>query len=106
MDENEKTLLLDRTYECPICDHKIKAKSVKTSVAKFVDKEYREQAKPANCYIEKNDTFVPAFSTMNVPKFKESYDSTESAYQLSSILKNNENVDLYGKTVIKNRTNI
>ena len=37
MDENEKTLLLDRTYECPICDHKIKAKSVKTSVAKFVE---------------------------------------------------------------------
>ena len=25
MDENEKTLLLDRTYECPICEHKIKA---------------------------------------------------------------------------------
>ena len=37
MDENEKTLLLDRTYECPICEHKIKAKSVKTSVAKFVE---------------------------------------------------------------------
>lgn len=36
MDENEKTLLLDRTYECPVCDHKIKAKSVKTNVAKFV----------------------------------------------------------------------
>ena len=80
--------------------------AIHKSVAKFVDKEYREQAKPANCYIEKNDRFVPAFSTMNVPKFKESYDSTESAYQLSSILKNNENVDLYGKTVIKNRTNI
>ena len=39
---------------------------------------------------------------MNVPKFKESYDSRESAYQLSNILKNNENIDLYGKTVIKN----
>lgn len=36
MDENEKTLILDRTYTCPICDSKIKAKSVKTNVAKFV----------------------------------------------------------------------
>ena len=36
MDENEKTLLLDKTYECPICDNKVKAKSVKTNVAKFV----------------------------------------------------------------------
>lgn len=36
MDDNEKTLLLDRTYTCPICDKKIKVKSVKTNVAKFV----------------------------------------------------------------------
>lgn len=76
--------------------------AIHKSVAKFVDKEYREQAKPTNCYIKKDDRFVPAFSTMNVPKFKESYDSSESAYQLSNILKNNENIDLYGKTVIKN----
>lgn len=36
MDENEKSLLLDRSYTCPICDKKIKVKSVKTNVAKFV----------------------------------------------------------------------
>lgn len=36
MDDNEKTLLLDKTYTCPICDKKIKVKSVKTNVAKFV----------------------------------------------------------------------
>ena len=39
MDDNEKTLLLDRNYECPICDKKIKAKTVKTNVAKFVGTE-------------------------------------------------------------------
>ena len=44
MDENEKTLLLDRTYECPICDNKVKAKSVKTNVAKFVQ-EYNTGSK-------------------------------------------------------------
>ena len=36
MDGNEKTLLLDKSYTCPVCDQKIKAKSVKTNVAKFV----------------------------------------------------------------------
>lgn len=37
MENEEKTLLLDRSYTCPICDKKVKAKSVKTNVAKFVD---------------------------------------------------------------------
>lgn len=33
----EKTLLLDRRYTCPICDKQIRAKSVKSNSAKFVD---------------------------------------------------------------------
>ena len=33
----EKTLLLDRKYTCPICDKQIRAKSVKSNSAKFVD---------------------------------------------------------------------
>ena len=37
MESDEKSLILDRNYTCPICDQKIKAKSVKTNVAKFVD---------------------------------------------------------------------
>lgn len=37
MENEEKGLLLDRKYTCPICDKEIKAKSVKTNVAKFVD---------------------------------------------------------------------
>ena len=36
MDDNEKTLILDKSYTCPICDKKIKVKTVKTNVAKFV----------------------------------------------------------------------
>lgn len=37
MENEEKSLLLDRSYTCPVCDSKIKAKSVKTNTAKFVD---------------------------------------------------------------------
>lgn len=33
----ESKLILDRSYVCPICDKKIKAKSVKTGVARFAD---------------------------------------------------------------------
>lgn len=37
MENEEKNLILDRNYTCPVCDSKIKAKSVKTNTAKFVD---------------------------------------------------------------------
>lgn len=33
----EKSVLLDKSYTCPICDKKIKAKSVKSNSAKFID---------------------------------------------------------------------
>ena len=56
MDENEKTLLLDRTYECPICEHKIKAKSVKTSVAKFVETKADLRPIYSNINVTKYDT--------------------------------------------------
>lgn len=37
MENEEKSLILDRSYTCPVCEAKIKAKSVKTNTAKFVD---------------------------------------------------------------------
>lgn len=33
----EKALIIDRTYTCPVCDKKIRAKSVKSNSAKFID---------------------------------------------------------------------
>lgn len=37
METNEKTLLIDRRYTCPVCDKEIRAKSVKSNTARFVD---------------------------------------------------------------------
>lgn len=40
MDEavaKEKSLIIDRKYTCPVCDKQIRAKSVKSNSAKFVD---------------------------------------------------------------------
>ena len=33
----EKTMIIDRKYTCPICDKQIRAKSVKSNSAKFID---------------------------------------------------------------------
>ena len=37
METNEKTLLIDKRYTCPICDKQIRAKSVKSNAARFVN---------------------------------------------------------------------
>ncbi len=37
METNEKTLLIDKRYTCPICDKQIRANSVKSNAARFVN---------------------------------------------------------------------
>ncbi|MCM1296457.1 MAG: DUF2225 domain-containing protein [Muribaculaceae bacterium] len=37
METNEKTLLIDKRYTCPVCDKQIRAKAVKSNTARFVD---------------------------------------------------------------------
>ncbi len=37
METNEKALLIDRRYTCPVCDKQIRSKSVKSNSARFVN---------------------------------------------------------------------
>ncbi len=37
METNEKTLLIDKKYDCPICEKQLHAKTVKSNAARFVD---------------------------------------------------------------------
>lgn len=37
MDANEKNLIIDKKYTCPVCDKQIHSKAVKSNTAKFVD---------------------------------------------------------------------
>lgn len=37
METNEKSLLIDKRYTCPVCDKQIHAKSVKSNAARFVN---------------------------------------------------------------------
>lgn len=65
--------------------------AIHKSVAQYVDKEYRVQAKPSTCYIKKHDRFVIGIKNIkvdnedNIPEFKKDYKDKESYYQLSKI---------------------
>lgn len=59
------------------------------SVASFVDKNHRIQAKANNCYTRKNGVFLPQWSEFRQPYFKENYESKETFFEYTSDLKNN-----------------
>lgn len=99
--------------------------AVHKSVAQYVDKEYRIQAKADTCYIKKKDRYVPVFKDKkkisyntknnmkkeekcsednnhekkekaNILEFKMNYKDKQSFYQLSSI----KDMEWYGKTAL------
>lgn len=53
------------------------------SVASFVDKEHREQAKAANCYTRKNAKFLPEWDAMITPFFKRNYNDKTLYFELT-----------------------
>ncbi|MCR4989496.1 MAG: ribonuclease H-like domain-containing protein [Lachnospiraceae bacterium] len=57
------------------------------SVASFVDKEFREQAKASNCYTRKISEYLPQWSVLFQPFFKRDYDSTDLFFELTDDLK-------------------
>ncbi len=50
-------------------------KAVHKSVASFVDKNFREPARPDNCYAEKTGLFLPQPEAIFTPAFRKDYDS-------------------------------
>lgn len=53
------------------------------SVASFVDKAYREQAKASNCYTRKVSRYLPEWDTAFTPFFKRSYEDRELFFELT-----------------------
>ena len=37
MEKNEKTLLIDKSYNCPVCEKELRSKAVKSNAARFVN---------------------------------------------------------------------
>ncbi len=60
------------------------------SVAQFVDKNYRTQAKAANCYIKKQGDFIPLFAKdtteLNINTFRKDYSSKESYCDITEVI--------------------
>ncbi len=70
--------------------------AVHKSVALFVDKEFRQKAKPSNCYTRRQGVFVPQYSPIQSPVFKHSYQDQLSFIEVhTDFLLKEENLELY-----------
>ncbi len=57
--------------------------AVHKSVASFVDKGYRENARASNCYTRKTGTFLPQYTTIMNPEFRKGYKDKVGYFELS-----------------------
>ncbi len=57
------------------------------SIASFVDKDHRVQAKASNCYTRKHSTFLQQWSDLFSPYFKREYGSKELFFELTEDMK-------------------
>lgn len=55
--------------------------AIHKSIASYVDKEYREQAKAGTCYTKKEGCFLPQFSSYIQPAFYENLKSSPSFFE-------------------------
>ncbi len=71
------------------------------SVAKFVDKEHRVQAKAETCYTRKSGQFLPQWDAAFLPLFKEAYKGKNLYFELSGDIKTNRQVlSLYALHIV------
>lgn len=56
--------------------------AVHKSVASYVDKGYRENAKASNCYTRKTGEFLPQYTTIMSPEFRKEYKDKVSYFEL------------------------
>lgn len=61
--------------------------AVHKSVATYVDKSRREQAKASNCYTKLSSEYLPQWNIMVEPFFKTSFESKQTYFELTKELK-------------------
>ncbi len=70
--------------------------AIHKSVALFVDKEFRQKAKPSNCYIRKQGVFAPIYAPILSPAFKQSFQDKLSFIEIhTDFLLQEKNLELY-----------
>ncbi|MBH1939722.1 ribonuclease H-like domain-containing protein [Mobilitalea sibirica] len=66
------------------------------SLALYVDKEYRQKAKPSNCYTKKQGVFAPLYDHIISPVFKSEYQDRLCFIEIhTDFLLQEENLELY-----------
>lgn len=66
--------------------------SIHKSVAFYVDKDFRTQAKAANCYSRKSGQFLPQYEELNTPYFKREYKDKKTYFELTEEFMENSNL--------------
>lgn len=61
--------------------------AIHKSIASFVDKEHRIQAKAGNCYTRKQSSYLPQWSVLFEPFFKRDYKSPELFFEVTDSFK-------------------
>lgn len=76
--------------------------AIHKSLANFVDKDYREKAKPSTCYTKKSGIFVPQYEYVITPYFKQSYQDKISFLEVhTDFLLQEENLEHYVSHILK-----
>ena len=76
--------------------------AIHKSIASFVDKEHREQAKAHNCYTRKRSSYLPQWDILFEPFFKRDYKSSELFFEITdSFKKDREAFQAYALHVLK-----
>ncbi len=63
-------------------------RAIHKSTGQYVDKEYRQAAKPDNCYIKLNSQFLPEWDSVVTPVFKHEYKDRTMFFELTESVKN------------------
>ena len=61
--------------------------AIHKSIASFVDKKYREKAKPDNCYTKKSGQYLREWDLVFTPFFKSDYKNERIFFDLNANLK-------------------
>ncbi len=73
------------------------------SVAAFVDKDHRKQAKAYNCYTRKESVYLPGFDEVLKPSFKKSYEDKKHYFEVTDELKKDpESFRVYALNILEN----
>ncbi len=76
--------------------------SIHKSVAFYVDKNFRTQAKAANCYSKKTGQFLPQLTEIISPYFKIEYNDKITYFEVTDeFLKDAPNIKIYSLHVLK-----